>query len=659
MADFQRVINIIPAQKVAAASSSIFTYLVPPRLHNILRPGMVVRVPLRRSEVLGVVSSQEMHRLPADTKKLKEVLDHASEIPPLDEKRLTLANWMAQKYFSALGQTLKLMLPRVPARVREQELVGRERQTADFVLTEHQRSAASQLGAALGKPGIFFLGGPSGSGKSEVYERAIERALAGEKQILILVPQIDDANALIAPFARRFGVENLCILHSAISPAERAAAWRSVHEGRKKIIIATRSGVLAPFADLGLIVVEREHDDSFVEEQMPRYDAREAAIELSRLWSCPTILVDHIPSLRAYFQIREKQITLLPLPNPVKADRHEPTIKIIDLSSPHSRARGENLGDQLRYALEENIRAKRQAILILNRRGGGTLLCPDCGYTPKCPSCEVSLIWFEARKKLQCRQCGHTEDSPARCPSCLGPGLRVMRYGTQSLEQEVRAIVEKTFPQSAHLVGRLDADTAKDKKNVAQIHKDWDSGKMLVLVGTQLIGSRFASKSLGLVGVVSADSFLAAPHYRALENAFTDFADMSGLLTRAKPAGTLYIQTFRAEHPLFERLKHFDYQNFYEQELSERKKFHYPPFVRLLRVNITGGEPRREAAAVTEKLRGILPAGSEIIGPTPPAGTHDQWELLVKFATNAPIDSSSLRRAVGGAELDPDPAVRW
>jgi len=652
----------MPATKVSARSGEIFTYLVPAKLHGVLRPGVVVRVPFGGREILGVVSSQEMHRLAQDTQRLKEITDVAASIPPFDEKRLALMKWMADYYWAPLGMVIKAMLPHETKRPSAQDLIGQERKNPDYVLTEAQRGAVAQIGASIEKNASFFLSGPPGSGKTEVCLMLISRVLSAGKQILVLVPEIYDAETLIPEFARRFGVENLVLLHSKISYGQRAEAGRAIARGEKKIIIATRSGVLLPFASLGFIVIERAHSDAYVEQQLPRYDARTAARELARLWSCPVVAADLMPDLASYFAAKEKEMTLLALPHPVKADRQAPSIKIANVSTSESRQFGKMLGVELEYALEENVRAKRQSVLILNRRGGGTLLCPDCGYAPKCPTCAIPLTWQESIKKLVCSQCGRTQEPETKCPSCGSAGLRLLKYGTQALEAEVNLVLKKIDPANGLLVARLDADTALDQAEASRIERDFKNGKISVLVGTQLITARYGTKNLSLVGVISADTFLTAPNYKALEDAYADFEDMVRLVASAALPSTILLQTFRPDHPLFGYLKNSDYSAFYEAELLERKKFGYPPFTRLLRLTFDGRNPQADATKAVEALRGILPPSVDIIGPAAARGAPDKsakWEILIKLPRHAKIDATALHRAVGNADLDPHPEVKW
>src|SRR3989338_3983962 len=329
MSNFKRVINIIPLTSVNLGSTQIFTYSVPLDLQDKLRPGQLVKVPFGRRVILGLVSSMEMHRLPKETKGLKEIQELIGSIPVISDKHVALANWLANYYVSPLGLVVKAMLPRFAKKVKDPGIVGYEKFNPDYILTDHQRYAVSQITNCLGRSATIMLHGITGSGKTEVYMQVIERVLESGKQIIVLVPEISLTAQAIERFARRFGIDRIALLHSKLKDSERLWMWQKIWEGEKKIIIGPRSAVFAPVQDLGLIVMDEEHDPSFKQyDQHPKYHARDVARKLSELWNCPFVIADATPSVAAYFLNQDR---VLKLPHRIMADALLPKVRVVDM----------------------------------------------------------------------------------------------------------------------------------------------------------------------------------------------------------------------------------------------------------------------------------------------------------------------------------------
>src|SRR3989344_3713764 len=457
MSEFKRVVNIIPLTTVNLGSSQIFTYLVPLSLHDQVRPGQLAIIPFGRRKILGVTSSFEMHRLPAETRGLKEIEDIADTNPVISEKNLALANWLANYYVTALGLVIKAMLPKF-VKPKDPGIVGFEKFNPDFILTEHQRLAVTQITTELGRAKTFLLAGITGSGKTEVYMQAIERVLEGGRQVIMLVPEISLTTQAIERFARRFGIEKIALLHSKLKDSERYFMWQKIRSGAKQIIIGPRSAVFAPVRDLGLIILDEEHDSSFKQyDQNPKYHARTVAEKLSELWSCPLILGDATPSIETYYRHR----TVLFLPHRIMADVGLPKVRVVDMKREIAAGNFSIFSEALKLAIILNLKQNKQIILFLNRRGAATfIMCRDCAYVAMCQACSVPLVYHMTSKKLICHHCGKNCNVPETCPSCRGSRIKHFGAGTQAVEDELKKFLGeemkgKTLPR----VERMDRDT--------------------------------------------------------------------------------------------------------------------------------------------------------------------------------------------------------
>lgn len=464
MANFKRVVNVIPLTRVTLSGSQIFTYLVPLKLYGLIRPGLLVQIPFGRRSILGVTSSFEMTRMAQETAGLKELTELVDPSPVLSEKMLALANWLSQYYVTPLGMAIKAMLPRIVKRTKAPEIAGYERSDPDYVLNESQHRAAAAIGAALGKAETFLLYGPSGSGKTEIYLQLIKRVVASGKQVIVLVPEISLTTRLMELFARRFDMENLAVWGSHLRGSERLWYWQEVRAGRKLIVIGPRSGLFAPVTNLGLVVIDNEHDASFKQyDQHPKYDARTVAEKLCEIWSCPLVMGDSTPSVETYFNAQSGVYKLLALPHRIKADLEAPKIKIIDMAGSPGKSR--IFSDFLKLEILGALRGKRQIILFANRR-----------------------------------------------------------ESTPYVEEEVRKFIRGELGKSSTIrIVRLEADIPEKD----EIYADWIDGKISILVGTQVVAKMSRLARVGLVGIIAADDILQLPDFRSDERAYQLLAQFS------------------------------------------------------------------------------------------------------------------------------------
>ena len=621
--DFKRVVNIIPLTRVALTSTQIFSYTVPLKLHGQIRPGMLVRIPFGGRRLAGIVSSPEMPRIGNEIKNFKPVFEILSTAPLLNEKGFQLANWLAEYYAAPLGLAVKAMLPRLTKKITPPVLIDFEKYNPDFVLTENQRQAVTQISGALGKSETFLLFGVTGSGKTEVYMQVMERVLESGQQVIMLVPEISLTPQALERFSKRFGFENIAMLHSRMKATEKMWMWQKIRSEEKHIIIGPRSAIFAPVQNLGLLILDEEHDSSFKQyDQNPKYHARTVAKKLSEIWSCPVILGDATPSVDSFYEAAAGQSKLERLPYRIKADVGLPKITVVDMKKEKEQGGVSIFSDYLKYEIIENLHKKRQIILFLNRRGAANfVMCRDCGFVLPCKRCSVSLVWHSWRGSLLCHHCGEAYELPPFCPNCRGANFKHFGIGTQSVEEEIKKFLTKEFTGEMPAIARMDRDTtsASDDGH-GKIYREWASGKIRILIGTQMISKGWDVSGVGLVGIVSADTALYLPDFRTNEKVFQMLVQVAGRAGRGKEVGTVILQTFNPDNRAIQAARLQDFESFYKDEIGARQKYGYPPFSKIVKLKFADANQKNaekkaaDAKKVLEKQNGF-PA--EILGPMP------------------------------------------
>jgi len=462
----------------------------------------------------------------------------------------------------------------------------------------------------------FLLFGITGSGKTEIYLRAIERVVEGGRQAIVLVPEISLTPQLIGQFLERFS-GRVATLHSGLSTGERYDEWRKIREGKVDIVIGARSAIFAPFERLGIIIVDEEHETSYKQEEKLRYNARDVAAVRAKLWDAVLILGSATPSLEAYHNAVAEKVRLLKLDERIEG-RPLPSVEIVDMR--RGEGKGIILSEKLRNALRENLAIGGQSLLFLNRRGFASFIqCPDCGFVFKCPNCSVSLTHHFRGKKLVCHYCNYAIMVPDLCPQCQGYKIRSLGIGTERVQEEIR----KMFPLAT--VDRMDRDTTRRKRSHHKILKKVKSRETDILVGTQMIAKGHDFPNVTLVGVICADLSLNFPDFRSSERTFQLLTQVAGRAGRGINPGNVVIQTFNPNHYSIQMARDQDFTKFYREELRFRKELGYPPFSRLINVRIEGTSQRRSIKAaeeIGEWGRRLLRKksygrGIEILGPSP------------------------------------------
>lgn len=511
------------------------------------------------------------------------------------------------------------------------------------VANPDQARAIEAVVAAIAKGAFapFLLHGVTGSGKTEVYLRAIESAVALGKQAIVLVPEIALTPQTVRRFKARF--PRVAVLHSAMTQADRADAWRSIRRGEADVVIGPRSAVFAPVPRLGLLVLDEEHETSFKQQNAPRYHARDVGLVRAKEAKAVVVLGTATPSLEAWHHAREGRYALLSLPDRVLG-KPLPPVRIVDLRTDgERRSASAVLSRTLSARLKTTLDAGGQAILFLNRRGFSTsVACPRCGYVLRCPLCTVALTYHRGDRMGLCHLCGHEKRPPHACPDCAFPTLRYRGAGTQTVEEEVR----NAFP--AARVARMDSDTMTGRSAYEEVLGRFARHEIDVLLGTQMIAKGLHFPAVTLVGVVSADTSLDLPDFRAAERTFGLVAQVAGRAGRGDHAGEVIVQTLHPNDPAIVAAATHDYAAFAEAELASRKEHGYPPFRRLLRTVLRGRSPSAVEARANDLARRLAEAGIEgieVLGPAAPAIPRIQGffrrHLLVKGA-NPP----AIRRAL-------------
>lgn len=495
----------------------------------------------------------------------------------------------------------------------------------------------------------FLLFGVTGSGKTEVYLRCAAEALKAGRQVLYLVPEIALASQAVSSLRERFG-NRVAVLHSELPPKERMDNWSAIRSGDAAVVLGARSALFAPLSDIGLIVVDEEHESGYKQESSPRYHARNLAQTLAQTHGCPLVLGSATPSVESYHRAETEAITLLSLPQRAASARL-PEVRIEDLREGYRLGHAALLSERLIESLTETLEAKHQAILFLNRRAyAPSLICRDCGQAFRCPSCAVSLSFSRRSGLLRCHHCGYQQRPPDTCPVCSGDRIKPFGVGTEKVEEAVLAL----FPNAK--VARLDRDVSQRRGAAEKVLADFAAGETQVLVGTQMVAKGLNFPNVTLVGVIAADQSLNFPDFRASERTFQLLSQVAGRAGRGSSPGKVVIQTLTPEHQAIVCAQHHDYLAFYEQAKFERAEAGYPPFVRLVNLVISSEDQSRAISAskeVAKRVRSALPEAT-VLGPVDCAleRLNGKWRrhLVAKLEPCASL--SPLASAFGGYTPD-------
>ena len=508
--------------------------------------------------------------------------------------------------------------------------------TQPFTLNSAQSAAFTELQAENHSNKIFLLHGVTGSGKTEVYMQAMAQILDSGKSVIVLVPEISLTPQTASRFIGRFG-ERVAVLHSRLSNGERFDQWHRIQKGDADIVIGPRSAVFAPVKELGLLIIDEEHSDSYKSDTAPRYHAREVAQKRTELANCPLILGSATPSLESFFHAQKGTYKLLSLPSRV-LDRKMPEVHIIDMRNELKNGNRTIFSERLRSAIADRLEKSEQIILFLNRRGHSKyVFCRTCGYAERCENCSISLTFHFETKKLVCHHCGHKRDTHPTCPDCGSPAIDYFGrrgFGTETVEREV----QKAFPTAN--IKRFDADSTTKKNSHQHILEDFQHQKIDILIGTQMVAKGLDFPNVTLVGVIVADTALNLPDFRAGEHTFSLLTQVAGRSGRAEVEGEVIVQTYMPDNYCISAAQTHDYVGFYEKEVEARSALQYPPFSHVATL-LLRGKNENEVIDAANTVSGHLQIWQTdefpeviILGPAPaPLSKIDgkfRWRFLLR-----------------------------
>ena len=478
---------------------------------------------------------------------------------------------------------------------------------------------------------MFLLKGVTGSGKTEVYMKLVERVLLEGKSAIILVPEIALTPQMIERFKGRFGV-NVALFHSKLSDGERFDEWFRVKEGKAKVIVGARSAIFLPAKNLGLIIIDEEHENTYKSEQNPKYQTKEVAEYLSELKGCKVILGSATPSIETYYRALTGEMKLLELNSRVD-NKAMPPMKVIDMRNELKGGNKSLFSRELFIAIQERLKRKEQIILFLNRRGFSTFVsCRSCGYVFKCDECDISMTYHK-NGLLICHYCGKTKREPRECPKCHSKYVKFFGAGTQRVEEEV-----KKYFNNVRIL-RMDVDTTRDKHSYERIYNTFKNGEADILIGTQMVSKGLDFKNVTLVGILAADMSINIPDYRAAERTFQIITQVAGRAGRGDKQGEVLIQTYTPQHYSLQYAVNYDYEGFYEKEFTVRAMMKYPPFGKLLLINGTSKKEellKNFMHKITMMIKPLVESclDIEILGPIPcmisKVKENYRWQIVIK-----------------------------
>jgi primosomal protein N' (replication factor Y) len=575
--------------------------------------GKRVMAPFGRREVLGYVigtlESTPEGVAPEAIKKIRRVVDKE---PIFGPNEIELALWMASYYLCGTGEALATMIPSGRRETSPEGFLDEEVQIAEQALdlSEEQKRALQTILADPGGhdkgPPLYYLYGITGSGKTEVFLRAAEAMLGAGKSVIYLVPEIALTHQVEEAVQKRFGAVATTI-HSGMSGSARLTEWGRIRRGEVRIVVGPRSAVFAPVQNLGLIIIDEEHDGSYKSGNTPRYHARQVAFKRCANQGATLVMGSATPSAEAWKLMEEGSISRLSLSRRLSGGA-PPNIKIVDLAGTEG-----CLSEELKEEIRETARMGRQTILFLNRRGFSYFYhCRQCGYELTCKHCSVSLTYHKQLGKAICHYCGYSAPPPRACPQCGSLEAGFAGFGTEMIEEEV----ERTFPDLR--IRRADADSTARKGSLRETLDIFRAGGIDILLGTQMVAKGLNFPGVRLVGVVLADTALHLPDFRAAERTFALIVQVAGRAGRYFPDGKVLVQTYRPQDPAITYACDADIEGFYRYELAQRKELGFPPYTRLIRITARSKQAGLAERAI-QRLAGLLkrelPQGCDVLGP--------------------------------------------
>ena len=597
-----------------------FHYLVPSGLEGRLQPGMRVAAPFGPRERMGFVVKLLTESPIRELKPIRRVVD---PVPVIADERWALGSWLSAYYYCSLGEALAVMVPsalRLPPPSAHGGAAAGDHARLSAALPElsaHQQRALTTIVKALesSRPHTVLLHGVTASGKTELYLRGIDRVLSQGRGAIYLIPEISLTPQTIDRFHERFG-SHVAVWHSRLTARQRALEWSRLASGECRVVVGARSAVFAPVRRLGLIVLDEEHEQTYKQEDTPRYHARDVALARSRLTGATVILGSATPSIESYYAASRGHWHLVTLPERIEG-RELPSVEIIDMREEvAARHRMGPLSHRLQQALQRTVERGEQAMLLLNRRGFARIVqCKSCGDVKRCERCSVPLIYHASPQALVCHYCNFRQVPEELCRRCRQGYLRFRGSGTERVESELHRL----FPASS--IARMDLDTTRSRESHRRMYEAFKTQQVGLLVGTQMIAKGFDFPQVTLVGVVSADTALNLPDFRAGERTFDLLTQVAGRAERGRQPGRVVIQTYCPDHYAIQAAQQHDYHRFYDEEIRMRRRLRLPPFVHLIELTVYGTSRQRVEDAAQRLAARLRRAANRrrisLLGPAP------------------------------------------
>ncbi len=579
-------------------------------------------------------AQKTIESLPAQGARQKEILQYF-----LDGKQTSIPKATLKESLVTTDSPIKALIEKGQLVEKDIEIYRDPhseqtfKKTTSLPLTEEQSIAITPILNSIEKEShkTFLLYGVTGSGKTEVYLQSIEEVIKQGKQAIVLVPEISLTPQMVDRFKGRFG-SSVAVLHSGLSIGEKYDEWRKIHRKEVNVVVGARSAIFAPFNNLGIIIIDEEHESSYKQEENPRYHARDVAINRAQYHNCPVVLGSATPTLESFARAKKGVYQLLTLSKRMN-DREMPLVKIIDMREELREGNRSMFSTVLFEKLQDRLQKGEQIVLFLNRRGFSTfVMCRDCGYVVNCPDCDISLTYHRSQNVLKCHYCGYEEQVVKECPSCQSDHIRFFGTGTQKVEEEIG----KLLPEARII--RMDVDTTSRKGAHEKLLTAFGEGKADILLGTKMIAKGLDFPKVTLVGVLTADTILNLPDFRSSEKTFQLLTQVSGRAGRHELPGEVVIQTYTPEHYSVELASHHNYDDFYQKEMGFRKILQYPPFFYITLLTISHPEITK-VVSVTERITTFLSTNlsnqSIVLGPVaspiPRIKNRYRYQCMIKY----------------------------
>lgn len=612
-----------------------FSYRIPENIKDKIEVGKRVWVPFGPRRVVGYVVELTDK---ADVKNVRPIESVIDATPIISEELLRLSKWISEYYICSWGEAIDATIPGVLKKgktdIRAKKLYEERRyeDTRDISPNPEQRKALDAINDSVDSSthSVFLLHGVTASGKTEIYIQAIRHALTHGRSSIVLVPEISLTPQTVERFKSRFG-DNVAVMHSGLLGSERFREYKKIKDGRAKIVVGARSAIFSPVGNLGLVIIDEEHETSYKQENVPRYHAREVGVKRAEISGATVILGTATPSLESYFNAKAGRYKLLELKKRIN-DIALPKVNIVDMRKEFDQKHYATIFSRsLKDRIGKVMAKGEQAILFLNRRGFSTsVYCRKCGIVVRCKSCDAVMVYHYSKKKLNCHYCNWSIDPPETCAKCKSTYVKYFGMGTERVESELY----RYFPEGR--VDRMDADTTKKRGSHDKVLGKFKNQSINILVGTQMIAKGLDFPQVTLVGVVSADTTLNLPDFRASERTFNLLTQVAGRAGRGDAGGEVIIQTYAPHHYAITTASKHDYLSFYEKEIVLRKELDLPPFYSMIRLLLRSRKEERVVAA-SKDLAGIIGARMKdikILGPAPAVisriKNQHRWNLMIK-----------------------------